>query len=69
MPDQPKPPTEIDLDDVPVWGAEEIAPIINRSVRQTYHYLKMGYLPATKVGPLWTSTPRRLRRAVGGGAE
>jgi hypothetical protein len=69
MPDHQPKPVEIDPDDVPVWGAEGLAPIINRSLRQTYHLLKMGYLPATKVGPLWTSTRRRLRRAVGGEVE
>jgi hypothetical protein len=67
MSDQPK-PLDTDLD-APLWGAEEIAPVIKRSLRQTYHLLQRGYLPAIKVGPLWTSTRRRLRRAVGGELE
>jgi hypothetical protein len=60
--------TDLDLD-APLWGAEEIAPVIKRKLHQTYHLLERGHLPATKVGGTWTSTLRRLRSFFGGEVE
>ena len=54
-------PTDLD---VPVWGAKEIAIIINRSPRQTFHMLSSGVLPAKKVGDRYVSTKRKLLDAV-----
>jgi hypothetical protein len=51
--------------DRPVWGAENFASIINRSVSQTFNLLERGKLDATKVDRLWTSTPRRLLASLG----
>jgi hypothetical protein len=52
--------------DSPLWGAETIATEINRTIRQTFHLLESGVLPADKVGGRWVSTPRRLRRLFEG---
>jgi hypothetical protein len=59
--------------DRPIWGAEAIgreAGLVdhdgNVDLRRTFYMLEKGYLPATKMGRLWTSTPRRLRRAFAG---
>jgi hypothetical protein len=46
--------------DRPVWGAKNIADVINRSVKQTYHLLEQGHLDAEKCGGIWRSTTRRL---------
>ena len=43
-----------------VWGAKAIAAIINRNERQTYHLLERNLLDATKIGGVWSSSPRRL---------
>jgi hypothetical protein len=52
--------------DRPVWGAKAIAEVVNRTERQTSYLLEKKLLPATKVGKLWTSTPRRLLGLVQG---
>lgn len=44
-----------------IWGAAEIAEIINRGVRATYHMLESGYLPARKAGELWVAKQDELR--------
>jgi len=56
-----------------VWGARAIAIAANivddsgkPRVRATYHLLEKGLLPATKVGKIWVSTPRRLRSIANG---
>lgn len=43
-----------------VWGAKNIAPIINRSERQTFYLLENHHLDAEKKGGVWCSSPRRL---------
>ena len=48
-----------DLDRL-VWGAKDIAAVINRSTRQAYHLLERNLLDADKVGGVWCSSPRRL---------
>jgi hypothetical protein len=50
--------------DKPIWGVPAIATVINRSTTKTYYLLEKGYVPARKVGKLWTSTPRELLIAV-----
>lgn len=57
----------IDPLDRPVYGAEEIAGVLNLrdnrgnpSVRKAYHVLEKKYVDADKIGARWTSTPRRL---------
>ena len=53
-----------DENDEVLWGAKAIAAAIDRDVRQTFHMLGNGYLPANKVGRIWVSTRNRLRRVV-----
>ncbi|PTM96486.1 hypothetical protein [Mycoplana dimorpha] len=45
-----------------VWGAEEIAKIIGRSPRVTFHLLIMGAIPAKKVGGRWVAERGKLQR-------
>jgi len=46
--------------DKPIWGVEAIAAAANLTVRQAYHALESGYLPGSKAGRKWFTTPRRL---------
>jgi hypothetical protein len=48
----------------PVWGVREIARIIGRTERQTYHLLGQGHLDASRVGGRWVSTRRRLLKRI-----
>ena len=50
--------SQIDL----VWGAEEIAKVIGRTSRQTFHMLTSGQLPAKKVGDRWVADRNQLAR-------
>ncbi|WP_117195103.1 DNA-binding protein [Rhizobium terrae] len=43
-----------------VWGGEEIAKIIGRSPRITFHLLEKGELPAKKVGGRWVAERGKL---------
>ena len=61
---KPNPETVVD-DDTPVWGAKNIAALINRGERSVYYLLEKGMIDATKVGNIWTSTPRRILRSLG----
>jgi hypothetical protein len=57
--------TKEDLDR-PIWGVKAIAIAANLTTRQTYHALEKGYLPASKAGRKWVTTPRRIRSAFSG---
>jgi hypothetical protein len=46
--------------DAPVWGARQIAAVINRPLRSTFYLLERGMLDADKVGATWRSSIRRL---------
>jgi len=52
--------------DVPIWGVKAIAAASNLTLRQAYHALEKGYLPASKAGRKWFSTPRRLQTLFAG---
>ena len=43
-----------------VWGAAEIAKLIGRSQRATFHMLDSGELPAKKVGGRWVAERGKL---------
>lgn len=43
-----------------IWGAEEIAKIIDRSPRVTFHLLTTGAIPAKKVGNRWVAERSKL---------
>ncbi|WP_094447848.1 hypothetical protein [Rhizobium sp. N4311] len=45
-----------------IWGAAEIAKIIGRSPRATFHMLDTGELPAKKVGGRWVAERGQLLR-------
>lgn len=47
---------EIDL----VWGAANIAELIQRTPRVTFHLLETGQLPAKKVGGRWVAERNKL---------
>jgi len=56
----------IDLDlDVPLWGAKVMAPVINRTERETYHLIKNKQIDVTRKGNLYVSTRRRLLASLG----
>jgi hypothetical protein len=55
--------------DVPVYGVEPIARILNLrdkngepDLRRAYYVLEKRYVDADKLGRVWTSTKRRLLR-------
>jgi hypothetical protein len=52
--------------DVPIWGVKAIAAASNLTLRQAYHALERGYLPASKVGRRYFTTPRRLQAFFAG---
>jgi len=54
------PSSEGDLDIL--WGAQEIARAIRRPVRQTFHLLENGQLPAKKCGGKWCASREGLRQ-------
>jgi hypothetical protein len=61
-----KPPQNPEAEsDRVLWGAEKIAAHVDLPVRSALHLLSKGKLPGTKIGKLWTSTTRRLDRALG----
>ncbi|ANL55091.1 hypothetical protein AMC82_CH03933 [Rhizobium phaseoli] len=45
-----------------VWGGEEIAKVIGRTPRITFHLLEKGELPAKKVGGRWVAERGTLIR-------
>lgn len=45
-----------------VWEVVEIAKLIGRTPRQTFHMLKNGELPAKKVGGRWVAERGQLIR-------
>ena len=51
--------------DRPIWGAREIAKVINRPERAVFHLLEKGHLPAGKVGGTWVTSRRKLLQHIG----
>ena len=47
-------------------GAKAIADEVGIDVRQCFHWLQNGYVPATKTGSTWTTTRSALRRHFSG---
>jgi hypothetical protein len=43
-----------------LWGVPAIAPVINRTRRQTYRLLENKQIPARKVGDHWVASRKRL---------
>lgn len=61
-PSQSEAKMEVSNADEVVWGAAEIAKVINRTPRQTFGLLEAGQLPAKKVGGRWTAVRGQLVR-------
>ena len=57
--------SEDDLD-LPVWGAANIAKVLNKSTRAAFHLLEQKHVDAEKLGGQWVSTKRRLLRRIAG---
>ncbi|CAA0096921.1 Uncharacterised protein [Starkeya nomas] len=51
-----------------VWGVKEIAKLLGRTERQTFHMLNSGHLPANKIGERWVASRKKLLAAVLGEA-
>jgi hypothetical protein len=50
-----------------LWGVEEIAPIIRRTPRQTYHMLAAGHIKsARRIGGRWFANRDALLKEFGG---
>jgi hypothetical protein len=72
---EPQMPSSNETDlDTPIWGARNIAVAAGvldeqgkPNMRRVYYLLEKQYLPASKVGRVYTSTPRRLRAIANGG--
>lgn len=45
-----------------IWEVSEIAKVIGRTERQTFHMLQSGQLPAKKVGGRWVAERGQLIR-------
>ena len=45
-------------------GAERIGAYLGLNVRQAFHLLEKGELPAKKIGGRWVTTKQQLRRLV-----
>lgn len=48
------------------WGVAEIARVIGRDERATYHLLAIKELPARKVGGRWVASRAKLRAFLRG---
>jgi hypothetical protein len=48
--------------DVIIWGAKDIASVINTTPKRAFNLLEKGELPAKKVGGRWCTTRHRLRK-------
>jgi hypothetical protein len=59
-------PDNADDLDAPIWGAPAISAEIRKGLQATYHLIKTGSIPATKLGGQWVTTRRRLRAAFNG---
>jgi hypothetical protein len=58
-------PTESLAADVLI-GCAKIAAEIGIDERKCFHWLQLGYIPATKIGAIWTSTRSALRAHFSG---
>jgi hypothetical protein len=62
-------PSHAPLADDLLIGAQQIADELGIDLRQCFHWLQNGYIPATKTGSTWTTTRSRLRRHFDGDAS
>lgn len=52
--------TDTELHKDLIWEVTEIAKLIGRNERQTFHLLNSGQLPAKKVGGRWVASRQKL---------
>ena len=52
--------TDTELHKDLIWEVAEIAKIIGRTERQTFHLLNAGQVPAKKVGGRWVASRQKL---------
>jgi hypothetical protein len=58
-------PTQSNSDDLAsdiLRGAQAIADFVGLNLRDTWHRLERGFLPANKEGAIWVTTKTRLRK-------
>ena len=53
----------------PVWGARDIGQIIGKKTVEAANLLRLGMLPAKKLGGTWVAFPSALLRACGADLE
>lgn len=51
-----------------IWEVKNIAKLIGRTERQTFHMLSSGLLPAKKIGDRWVASRKRLLETLLGDA-
>ncbi len=51
-----------------IWGIEDIAKAIGQSFSATAYMLKMGHIPAKKVGDRWVASRKKLNEFFAGEA-
>lgn len=51
-----------------IWEVKNIARMIGRTERQTFHMLNSGLLPAKKIGDRWVASRKRLLETLLGDA-
>jgi hypothetical protein len=61
--------SELDPDDVPIWGSRAIGELVGLTPRQALYALEVGILPGDRAGRKWVSTPKRLRAKFSGEAH
>jgi hypothetical protein len=52
--------------ETPLWGAAQIAAYVGRTVNQVRHMIRVGSLPARKVGGRLCAMPSEIDRTVRG---
>lgn len=53
---QPESQESLDL----IWGAKDIARVIGKPVRATFHLLESGQIPGRKIGRQWVVSRKQL---------
>jgi hypothetical protein len=56
------PPVDQDV----LWTASEITRCTQRNQQATYRLLRLGRLPATRIGDRWVASVAKLKRALTG---
>jgi hypothetical protein len=57
---------KIQTSDRLLWGASQIARVVQLSEPATSRLLRLGHIPATKLGARWVASTSRLERVLTG---